>query len=119
MNDPKKTPAETPQRTSQPHPPSPPMEAPPMPQTEYERSVPHGGEAPIAHKKGASGEGSYEATEQYNKGLKNFSKQHSVDESVREGKLINPNDADLKKAEEIGKAGGQKTTGAASSKTGG
>jgi hypothetical protein len=128
INDPNKKPIE-PQRTSQPNPqeqPMTPMEAPGTPSTEYEKQVPHQGNRPIAHGGGAamptssprgsssdavsrtgkSGEGSYEGTRDYDDGLAKFSKEHSPEESVERGKKIDPNDPELKRAEEAGKRKG-------------
>lgn len=107
MNDPNKKPLE-PQRTSQPTPDQPPnpMEAPATPNTEYEHQVPHEGNQPIARTAKGGGEGSYEGTRQYDDGLAAFTKTHSVDQSIREGKQIDTSDPELKNAEKIGKAKG-------------
>ena len=100
--DPNKKPTE-PQRTSQPQPGETPMEAPQQPNTEYERNVPHEGNEPIA-RTATSGEGSYEGTQKYDNGIDQFSKQHSVQESIEAGRKIDTNDPELKAAEEKGKA---------------
>ena len=105
MHEPKKEP-EQPQRTSQPNPgeqPMTPMEAPTSPGTEFEHQVPHQGNQPIA-RSGTSGEGSYEATRQYDEGLEKFTESHPPDESLRDAQSIDPNDPELKKAEQIGKS---------------
>ena len=104
MPDPNKKPEE-PQRTSQPMPnqPTTPMEAPVSPSTEYEKQVPHEGNQPVAHA-GKSGEGSYEATQRYDNGIDQFSKQNSPDQSFEKGKKIDVDDPALKKAEAAGKA---------------
>jgi len=106
MNDPKKQPQEEPRRTSQPNPgeqPMTPMEAPSTPNTEFEKQVPHQGNMPIA-KTGKVGEGSYEGTRQYDEGLEEFSKKSSPEQSVQQAKKIDPDDPELKRAEQIGKS---------------
>lgn len=129
MNDPKKQPQEEPRRTSQPSPgeqPMTPMEAPSSPNTEFEKQVPHQGNAPIAGasersipgpnprlagadspaiaKTGKVGEGSYEGTRQYDEGIEAFSKKNPVEQSMKDAKKIDTNDPSLKKAEQVGKS---------------
>lgn len=100
---------EQPRRTSQPTPqqpdqPSPPMEAPGNPNTEYERQVPHEGNQPIA-RTATGGEGSYEGTQRYDNGMDQFSKQHSLEDSIADAKQIDTSDPALGKAEKQAKQG--------------
>ncbi len=100
MNDPKK-PTPEPQRVSHPNPNTPPMEAPPRPQTEYEKNVPHNPDPSVAvSKSGKSGEGSYEGTKQYQAGYDEFAQQTSPDDALKKAKAIDVDDPSLKQAEE-------------------
>lgn len=105
MNDPNK-PTPEPQRVSNPNPNTPPMEAPPRPQTEYEKNVPHNPDQSVAvSKSGKGGEGSYEGTKQYQEGYDSFARQTSPEDALKKAREINPDDPSLEQAEQRARAG--------------
>lgn len=108
-------PNEEPRRTSQPNQPgqTPPQEAPQRPETEWEKHVPHAPNQPVA-KTGKYGEGSYEATRQYDEGVERFSKDVPPEEAIRRAKSNDPDDPELREAERKGKEHAVDRTSAAS-----
>ncbi len=64
-------------------------------------------EQPVAMS-GDKGEGSYKGTQQYKEGYEKFSKEVSPDGAMQKAKQIDPDQQDLKQAEQQGKTG--KTT---------
>lgn len=103
MNDPKK-PNEEPRRVSQPEQPG-----QTKPGTEYEKNVPHEHGQPVAMT-GDKGEGSYTGTKQYQEGYKKFSQKTSPEDARKKAEKIDPNDPQLREAEQRGKDAGRTTS---------